>query len=263
MEKEKLVKNVFLWYHNEEDIPMTLFSTVVLYFALMAFGGWLLELVFRSFQQRKLVNPGFLRGPFVPVYGFGAVGIYLLTLLFPFEKWGVWAWLFVILMPSVVEYIGGWFTEVFFHLKLWDYSHMPLNLHGKICLLFSAIWGVLAVVTVLWIQPWALHLLDGLSLEWRWLLTGWVSMYFIVDFWFSARMYQRYVQWVSHLKENLTMLQDRMVIPFSSLQETQRYFRQLFEPLYAFPELGKQLQNSMKDFPESLREFVKRFLPRE
>jgi len=242
---------------------MEWFSTVVLYFSVMAFLGWVLESIFRSIQERQWVNPGFLQGPFVPVYGFGGVGIYLLTLLFPWQRWGVWTWIGILLLPSVVEYIGGWFVETFFHLKLWDYSDLPWNLHGRICLLFSFFWGVLAIGVVLWIQPWVLSLLERLSREWRWLLTGWLSMYLVMDFWFSARMYQRYAFWVNHIKENLAQWSEKFVLPSLSLRDTQRYFRRLLQPLHAFPHLAKQLRERMKDVPESFGDFLRRFLPRE
>ncbi|MCX7882841.1 MAG: putative ABC transporter permease [Brevinematales bacterium] len=242
---------------------MQFFSTLVLYFSAMAFAGWFLETVFRSFQQRKLVNPGFLQGPFVAVYGFGGVGIYLVTLLLPFDQWGIWAWVLILVLPSVVEYVAGWFTETIFHLKLWDYSELPFHLHGRICLYFSVVWGILSVIVVVWIQPFLLSLLEMLSLEWRWLLTGWLSMYLVVDFWFSAKMYQRYAVWITHLKENLVQLPEKILFPSLSLRDTQRYFRHLFQPLHAFPHLARQFREKIKEFPESFRDFVKRFLPKE
>ncbi|MFN4217599.1 MAG: putative ABC transporter permease [Brevinematales bacterium] len=242
---------------------MEVFSQIVLYFSAMAFGGWIVETVFRSIQQRKLVNPGFLQGPFVPVYGFGGLGIYIVTILLPFDRWGVWAWVVILLLPSVVEYVAGWFTERLFHLKLWDYSHLSFHLHGRICLLFSILWSIMAIMVVLWIQPLLLSLLDRLSLQWRWLLTGWLSMYLLVDFWFSARMYQRYARWIAHLKENLMQLSEKFSFPSLSVRETQQYFRHLFQPLYAFPHLAKQFRKRVEEVPESFSEFIRRFLPKD
>nr|WP_271436489.1 putative ABC transporter permease [Thermospira aquatica] len=214
-------------------------------------------------QSKRLVNPGFLQGPFVAVYGFGGVGIYLLSELFPFERWGVWAWIALVLLPSVVEYIAGWFTETWFGVKLWDYSDLPFHLHGRVCLLFSFFWGLLAVGVILWVQPALLSLIHSLPGEWRWLLTGWLSMYLVVDFWFSANMYQRYARWIRQLKENLSQIPERLIIPSMSLKESQRYFKRLFHPMEVFPHLAKQFRERLKETPDSFLEFVKRFLPRE
>ncbi len=50
----------------------------VIFFTLYSFAGWLIEIVYRSFTQKKLVNPGFLFGPFIPLYGTGALAVFLL-----------------------------------------------------------------------------------------------------------------------------------------------------------------------------------------
>lgn len=242
---------------------MEWFATLFLYFSFMAFGGWVLEVIFRSIQQKRLVNPGFLQGPFVAVYGFGGISIYFVTQLLPPQQWGVWTWVAVILMPSVVEYMAGWMTEKFFHLKLWDYSSSFLHLQGRVCLKFSVLWGILAVGTVVWLQPFLFGVIEKLPLAWRWLLTGWLSMYLTVDFWFSARIYQRYAGWLVHLKENLTQLTDGTKIPSLSLKDTHRYFLRLFQPLHAFPHLAQQLRKRITEFPESFRDFLSHFLPKD
>lgn len=58
-----------------------------------------------------------------------------------------------IIVVTALEWVTGFILEKLFHSKWWDYSNMPLNLNGYVCLLFSLIWGVACVVIVKWIHP--------------------------------------------------------------------------------------------------------------
>ena len=94
---------------------------------------------------------GLVFGPFIPVYGLGALAILLLPplvrdslpLLFPAAA----------LVCTAVEYVTGLFYEKVFRVSFWDYSHLPLNLGGRVCLLFALFWGVLALLVLHVIHP--------------------------------------------------------------------------------------------------------------
>ena len=91
---------------------------------------------------------GLVYGPFNLLYGFGAV---LLTVcLYRFRNRGAWvSFLGGIIVGSVVEYVCSWGQEFVFGSRSWDYSNMPFNINGRICLLYSVFWGLLGV---LWIK---------------------------------------------------------------------------------------------------------------
>jgi len=111
-----------------------------------------METIYRSCNQRRLVNPGFLTGPFLPIYGFFAtLVIWTSGLLVNFT----WPWLFAwfIFLSTLLEYVAGWFFERFFHLQLWDYHSIPFNLHGRIALPFSLLWGILGLIFYRLIHP--------------------------------------------------------------------------------------------------------------
>jgi uncharacterized membrane protein len=81
--------------------------TYFLYFSVMAFAGWIIEMVYRSCNEKKFVNAGFLSGPFLPIYGFGAVIITSLhreSQRFP----EIVSWAIALLSPTVLEYFGSW-----------------------------------------------------------------------------------------------------------------------------------------------------------
>jgi uncharacterized membrane protein/HD superfamily phosphodiesterase len=127
-------------------------SNVVVFFAIYSFFGWIVEVIYRSFSQRRFINAGFLYGPFVPIYGFGAAFIVLIDHLLEPWPFPVKVILFGLIL-TMVEYFTGYVLEKIFQLKLWDYSGNKFNLHGRVCLLFSFFWTVLAVIFVAMIHP--------------------------------------------------------------------------------------------------------------
>lgn len=120
-------------------------------FAAYCFIGWVMESVFHTVWERKLVNRGFLNGPYVPIYGFGA--LLVLGVLEPFQAHWYIVFPVSIILATTLEYITGWAMEKLFHNRWWDYSMFPLNLHGRICLLFSLGWGVLCLALVYIVSP--------------------------------------------------------------------------------------------------------------
>ena len=95
---------------------------------------------------------GLVYGPFNLLYGVGAVTLTLA--LYRFRNRGRWlSFLGGMLVGSVVEYICSWGQELVLGSRSWDYSRMPFNLNGRICLLYSCFWGVLGVLWIKDIYP--------------------------------------------------------------------------------------------------------------
>ena len=114
------------------------------FFFLYCFLGWVFESVYVSVMERRLSNRGFLRGPVIPIYGFGAMMIVFATT--PFR--GNYAAEFIsgMLAATVFELVVGLAMEAIFKIKYWDYSHKPFQYKGYICLESSLCWGVLSVL---------------------------------------------------------------------------------------------------------------------
>ena len=126
-------------------------SELVWYFTVYAFMGFVLETVYRSVMVRKLVYPGFLYGPWLPIYGTGLLVV--VGLLSPF-KGRVWLFLILaFLLTSALEYGTGWLLETLLGMRLWDYRDRFLNLQGRISLSYSLGWTVLSGVFVYFIHP--------------------------------------------------------------------------------------------------------------
>ena len=123
----------------------------ILFFFIYAFLGWCTEVVYAAVNTGRFVNRGFLNGPICPVYGFGVlIVIYVLT---PLKGSLPLLFLGSVVLTSALEWMTGWILEGIFHNKWWDYSDVPFNLNGYICLKFSLIWGLACLLVINIIHP--------------------------------------------------------------------------------------------------------------
>ena len=124
---------------------------ILMYFVIYSFLGWVLESIFRSICEKKIINTGFLYGPFCPIYGIGAIIMILGLTHFKGQYINVFAISFVVL--TVWEYIVGWLLEKIFKTQYWDYSKHKFNIQGRVCLTNSFFWGILGMVFINFIHP--------------------------------------------------------------------------------------------------------------
>jgi uncharacterized membrane protein len=134
---------------------MDLFLSLAVLFAFGSLGGWCLELLFRRFvSSHKWINPGFLVGPCLPIYGLGVCFLFLISYFIDFHRYfSIPNWLnsiLVILIMGIVmtllEYIAGIIFIKGMKIKLWDYSSRKGNIQGIICPLFSLIWTLVGAL---------------------------------------------------------------------------------------------------------------------
>ena len=129
------------------------FVEISIVFAIGCSAGWLIELIFRRFwsgnnAEHRWVNPGYLRGPWLPVYGLGLLSLYLLSDLASFfAVRGLFPSILLVFAmaaaATAVEYISGVFSKKILHATLWDYSGEWGNVDGIICPRFSFFWLIL------------------------------------------------------------------------------------------------------------------------
>ncbi|MCR4787114.1 MAG: putative ABC transporter permease [Lachnospiraceae bacterium] len=157
----------------------TLESVFMILIFIFGFGsstGWILEVFFRRFistnnPERKWINPGFLIGPCLPIYGFGLLALFLVSLVPDLSvqsgrtlTWkGVVAAIIIMgVLMTLIEYLAGIIFIKRLKLKLWDYSDMKGNIQGVICPQFSLIWTVLGALYYFFIQPYILKMVEWL-----------------------------------------------------------------------------------------------------
>ena len=140
---------------------MRVFVRIATLFVIGSLLGYGIEVLYRRFvSQKKWVNPGFMVGPYIPLYGFGTLILFSLSQL-NFTSYGVseaWSNVIIVLIigaaMTLIELIAGLIFIKGLHLKLWDYSKRKWNYKGIICPLFSLIWFLVGVGYFYLLNPW-------------------------------------------------------------------------------------------------------------
>lgn len=178
---------------------------VVLIFFTGALLGWVTELFFRRFAHKKWINPGFLVGPWLPLYGLGLLGLYGASSIdLSFIQSVVLQKVVLILALTVVmtllEYITGLIFIKGLKVKLWDYSDRKGNIQGIICPLFTFFWGLIGAIYSLFLHSYVSGVVTFLAthIEYSFFL-GIIGGIFIVDNVYSFKLVTKIKKWA---KEN-------------------------------------------------------------
>lgn len=131
-------------------MPQTVYEFLCI-FIIYAFFGWCTEVSYAALDLGKFVNRGFLNGPYCPIYGVGV--LIVIGVLTPLKENILILFAGSFLLTSVLEYFTGWILEKVFHNKWWDYSEIPFNIRGYVCLKFSVLWGLACSFIMLVLHP--------------------------------------------------------------------------------------------------------------
>lgn len=173
--------------NNKKDYYIKL----ILYFFVFSFSGWLLETAYCISELGYFTKRGFLYGPICPIYGFGA--LILIVFLSKYKKQSLKLFISAAVICSIFEYIVGYALDALFADKWWDYSTEFLNLNGRISVLFTVAWGIIAIIFVNHVFPFIeKHLnsrLQKLSINAKNILTFILIGTLITDITFSCIKY--------------------------------------------------------------------------
>ena len=156
MEVEEVELNEVKNSKKDEKKKITIFGfsiwRILAYFIIYSVLGYIIETLFGMVTKGVLESrQSFLYGPFCSIYGLGAV-VMIVSLQY-FNQNNNRLFIGGFIVGSIVEYIVSWYGDVFLHIKWWDYSNMPLNLNGRICVFFSIFWGLLAIYLISYVNP--------------------------------------------------------------------------------------------------------------
>ncbi len=142
---------------------------VVFYFLLFmiyAFLGYICEVVYVFILTKKITNRGYLYGPLVPIYAFGALLLIIPLTEFEFGTFITDRWYLLVLLgivvPTGLEYLTSFVMEKIFHMRWWDYSERFLNINGRVCLRNSLLFLILVVLVVYLINPFLTNIINNL-----------------------------------------------------------------------------------------------------
>ena len=158
---------------------MSTFYIQFLYFVIYSFIGWCCETTYCSVLQKQFVNRGFLNGPFCPIYGFGELAI--VATLTPFVHNIPLLFLFSIIITSIMEYCTSFILEKIFNMTWWDYSKHKFNIHGRVCLENSLMFGVLSLIVMLIVHPIVVDFINSISKNVLFIFAISIEIYFVLD----------------------------------------------------------------------------------
>ena len=125
---------------------------ILAYFIIYSFVGYIIETIFGIITKGVWESrQSFLYGPFCSIYGLGAA--IMILFLHKFSKKYTTLFFGGFIVGSIVEYLVSWIGELILGVKWWDYSNMPLNINGRICVYFSIFWGFLALYLIASFNP--------------------------------------------------------------------------------------------------------------
>ncbi|MCQ2801309.1 MAG: putative ABC transporter permease [Bacilli bacterium] len=173
--------------------------------------GYIIEVIYkRVISKKKWTNPGFLKGPYLPIYGFGTIVLYeissilinLLNVPKPLEV------IIVILTFGVLltflELLSGFIFLKRFNLRLWDYSKRRLNLNGLICLRYSVYWTILGVGYFYLLHPLFISLTNfSISNQYVSLIVAMIMICILIDTFISFNIPKKITKVVSVIKNNI------------------------------------------------------------
>jgi uncharacterized membrane protein len=129
--------------------------------------GWIYESIFCTIKNKKWAQRGFLYGPLCPIYGVGAVALTTIAEAIAERNTVGYTWWQVFLVSFfgsiVLEYVTSWALEKLFHAYWWDYSHMPLNINGRVCFPCSVGFGCAGLLVVYVIAPFTQNMTASIT----------------------------------------------------------------------------------------------------
>ena len=133
---------------------------VFLLFWFFSILGWILEVIVCSICDRRLVNRGFLIGPYCPIYGFGSL---IMLAISSYKDQLFTCFILALVLCSTLEYFISFLMEKMFKIRWWDYSKDAFNINGRICLRNALAFGALGVIFTRYLNPWYFSIVDSFS----------------------------------------------------------------------------------------------------
>ena len=210
-------KNKRKWHIEDPDVKIT-FKRILAYFIIYSFLGFIVETIFGMLTKGVIESRrSCFYGPFCCIYGLGAAIMIPGLQKFKHSNWT----LFIAgaIEGSAVEYVVSLIGELIFQIKWWDYSNMPFNINGRICILFTVFWGVLALGLMRLINPYIERMIDSIPKKIFNFLTIFLTVFLLFDLLFTS--FGLKVFYTRLIKEhNLQMKDQRNLIVTDEIMES-------------------------------------------
>ena len=145
-------------------------------------------------------------GPTCPIYGLGA--IIVLFLLSSFHQHIYLLFIFSFLLTSILEYFTSYILEQLFGVLWWDYSKHKYNIHGRVCLLNSFLFGMMSLVVTYFIHPVIEYFIESNHLSTLKFVFIFLLLIFIIDLFTSVKRLIKFKQTISSFNGDLSKIQN-------------------------------------------------------
>lgn len=213
--------------------------TYIILFFIYAFLGWVMEVFFTFFSDKKLVNRGFLLGPLCPIYGWGCLilhfllGNYIENILVLF--------ILTFFTCSVLEYLTSYVMEKIFKLRWWDYTTNKYNLNGRICLETMTPFSILGVLSIKYATPFFLKCINLLSSKSILIIVIILISLFLIDNIISFNIIFKLKSVTKNLKKDSTIDIKNAIKKF--IVNDKYFYNRIVE---SFPNLTKNIKQRRK-----------------
>lgn len=223
----------------------------IFFFYIYCFAGWCIESAYVSIRTRKLTNRGFMRGPFLPLYGSGA--IMMLVVSMPFRDNLVLTYIAGCIGATVLEYVTGVTMEALFKVRYWDYSKNKFNFQGHICLGTTLSWGVLTILMTEFVHVPVEKFVLSIPLQVLTVITLVLTVGIAADFALSFKAaidLRNILMKMEQAKEELVRIQKRLDVIIALTSED------IANRKNEFTESMTELKNGIESKLESLKNAV-------
>lgn len=207
-----------------------------LLFMIYSFIGWIIEMVNFLIESKKIVNRGFLIGPYLPIYGFGS----LLMSMF-LQKYStdlITLFCMCTIVCCILEYFTSYIMEKLFHARWWDYSRKKFNINGRICLETAVLFGIGGCLIICVANPIIISLLSMIPSTVLNVLAIILFVIIFVDFLVSFKVIFTFRSFTNNVRKDSTSEINKLVKKMISSKSI----------------LGKRLMQAFPDFKLSIKE---------
>lgn len=150
------------------------------YFISYSVLGWLVECLYCSFREKRMCfDRGFLIGPYCPIYG--SCAVFMMLSLKRYLNDPIALFLFAMVLASLFEYFTSLIMEKIFKARWWDYTTMPFNINGRICLPMAVGFGFLGIFFMYFVHPFYSNITSSINYQFLTIITAILFVLFVFD----------------------------------------------------------------------------------
>ena len=230
----------------------------LLFFYTYSFLGWVFESCYVSIRKKRWVNRGFLKGPFLPIYGGGAV--MMLFVSYPFKENLILTFFAGAVGATLLELVTGMLLEAIFKVRYWDYSNQKFNYKGHICLSSTIAWGFLTIGMNEVLHPGIIGILALLPERPVRIVMGLVTCFLLTDITISVREaldLRNLLVGMEDMRKEMLLMRRRVDVIIACMDDSFREFVEAHPGLEHMEEIYKSVEKRYVKIRQSLPSFDK------